>query len=38
MVTQTFIYKSVYATYDPMYVSMVILCTDVNAITVTEIS
>ena len=38
MLTQTFICKSAYVRYNPMYVSVAILCTNVNATTVTEIS
>ena len=38
MLTQMFIYKSACVIYNAMYVSIGILCTDINATTVTEIS
>ena len=38
MLTQMFICKSACAKYNPMYALIIILCTDLNTITVTEIS
>ena len=38
MLTWAFIYKSVHVKYNPMYVLIIILCTDINAIAVAEIS
>ena len=38
MLTQMFICKSECVKYNLMYVSIIILCTDLNAIAVTEIS